>query len=435
MPRTALHRAPLPDQPESATATPLDSAQRAAAVLTLVFGCSSGAAVAASAAPDAAQAGTTPIDTATGEAATPPSAHAETHASGFERPWSMAFLPDGGMLVTERPGRLRVVRPDGGLEPVATAGLPDVDAREHGGLLDIALDPAFASNRLFYFSYTEADAEDLDAGNGLVVARARLSEDLARAEDTEILFRQTPKVRSLENLGGRIAVSGDGHLFITLGDRRVDEERGHAQNPAMAHGKTLRIRTDGGIPDDNPFVGRQDALPQVWTLGHRNPQGAFVHPQTGELWIAEHGPLGGDEINIARKGSNYGWPVVSYGCEYDTCAPIGAGTAEQPGMAPPLTYWTLPSAAPSNLLIYTGDELPQWRDNLFVGGLSSKAVWRMELFGPPEAPRVVRREALFSELDERIRDVRQGPDGRLYLLTDGSEARVIRVRRATPPEG
>lgn len=353
----------------------------------------------------------------------------ETLASGLERPWSMAFLPDGMLLVTERPGRLLKIYPDGKSAPVAIPGLSPVDAREHGGLLDVVADPAFAANRRLYFSYTQADATAPTPGNTVVVARGRLNDAATRVESLEILFRQTPPGASLENVGGRLAVSDDGYLFILLGDRRSDEERIQALNLASAHGKTLRIRTDGTVPPDNPFTGQSGALPEIWTLGHRNPQGAFVHPDTGALWIAEHGPQGGDEINIARKGRNYGWPEVSYGCEYDTCAPIGDGTGARPGVEPPLVHWGLPSIAPSSLLLYTGGEFPEWRGSVFVGGLASTAVWRLALSEGSDPPRVIRQEALLAELGERIRDVEQGPDGRLYLLTDGEQARIVRVGR------
>lgn len=354
--------------------------------------------------------------------------HTSTFAAGLESPWGMEFLPDGRLLVTERAGRLRVVDAQGERISVPVAGLPQVDRRDHGGLLDVTIDPAFEANRLIYISYTKAGRGAEAHRNGLTVARARLSEDARRIDQFKVLFSQTPKVASSENLGGRLAVSDDGHLYVTVGDRHAVQDRTRAQALAYYQGKTVRIRTDGSTPSDNPFVGRQGARPEIWSLGHRNPQGAFVHPRTGQLWVAEHGPWGGDEINIVRKGRNYGWPVVTFGCEYTTCARLGEGTSK-PGMEAPLTHWGRPGIAPSNLILYTGDQFPQWHGSVFVGGLAGKAVWRIELAGSDASPIVVRREALFSELGERIRDIRQGPDGGLYLLTDGERARVVRVSR------
>lgn len=345
-------------------------------------------------------------------------------AAGLESPWGMAFLPDGRLLVTERPGRLRVVEP-GGRVAAAVAGVPAVDHRGHGGLMDVEADPRFASNRLIYLSYTEAGSGAEQGTNCIAVARGRLREDAAALEEMQVILRQCPRVASDEHLGGRMALSGGGLLFITIGDRRVPEERVKAQDLSTHHGKVLRIRTDGSIPADNPFLAVPDALPEIWSYGHRNPQGACLHPQTGELWTCEHGPLGGDEVNIARRGRNYGWPVVSHGCEYDTCAPIGEGTAKQ-GMEDPLIWWPPPNIAPSSVLIYSGQRHPEWQGNLFVGALAGQALWRIELGGSAAAPVVGRREALLAGLQARIRDVKQGPDGGIYVLTDG-EGRVLRV--------
>jgi len=351
---------------------------------------------------------------------------ATTFVAGFDMAWGMEFLPDGQLLVTERAGRLRVVSADGHRISAPVQGLPAVDRRDHGGLLDVIIDPDFASNRHIYVSYTEAGRGTRATRNGIAVARARLSEDGTRAEDVAVLFRQKPKVESGENLGGRLAVSPAGELFITLGDRMLPSERVRAQNLAFLQGKTVRIRTDGSVPEDNPFAQQPGARPEIWSLGHRNPQGVLVHPVTGELWVAEHGPQGGDEINIARKGLNYGWPVVTFGCEYIDCAPIGEGTAK-PGMEPPLTHWGRPAIAPSNLIVYTGDQMPQWKGNVFVGTLAGKALWRLEVAEEGGTTRVVRREPVFAQIDERIRDVRQGPDGALYVLTDGDRGRVVRI--------
>jgi len=358
----------------------------------------------------------------------PDAPQASTFADGLESPWGMEFMPDGHLLVTERPGRLRMISADG-REISSIDGVPRVDHRDHGGLLDVAIDPAFASNRLVYLSYTKAGRGLHADRNGLAVARARLSDDGSRIDEFKVLFRQTPGAVNGQNLGGRLALSADGHLFVTIGDRHAPQDRMRAQALAYYQGKTVRIRTDGTVPDDNPFVARQGARPEIWSRGHRNPQGAFVHPRTEQLWVAEHGPQGGDEINIVRKGLNYGWPVVTFGCEYDTCAKIGEGTSKR-GMEAPLAFWTTPKIAPSNLILYTGDQFPAWKGNVFVGTLAGKAVWRFELAGEDSAPRVVRREALFSELGERIRNLRQGPDGSLYLLTDGAKARIVRVARA-----
>jgi len=359
---------------------------------------------------------------------------ASTFASGLRSPWGMQFMPDGRLLVTERAGSLRVISADGRQVSQPVRGLPAVDHRDHGGLLDIAIDPDFSSNRRVYLSYTEAGRGKHRRLNGLTVARASLSDDASRIEHVKILFRQTPRVASGEGLGGRLAVSADGYLFIALGDRRESAQRMRAQDLSYLQGKTVRIRTDGSIPSDNPFVGIKGARREIWSLGHRNPQGAFVHPETGALWIAEHGPFGGDEVNIILAGANYGWPVVTFGCEYDTCAPIGEGT-HKPGMQPPLTHWGRPSIAPSNLILYTGELWPEWKGSVLVGALRGRGVWRLALSGDSSQIEVVSREALFTELGERVRDLRQGPDGGLYLLTDGDEARVVRIARGLPRNG
>lgn len=371
--------------------------------------------------PSSVESAVAPLNRAAADAA-----QASTFAADLESPWGMEFMPDGRLLVTERAGRLRLIDALG--QSMHTIdGLPDVDHRDHGGLLDVTVDPDFDSNRLVYISYTKAGRGAHADRNGLNVARARLSDDDTRLEQLQVLFRQTPRVRSGDGLGGRLAVSGDGHLFITLGDRMAAAGRMRAQSLAYYQGKTLRIRIDGSVPDDNPFVGRAGARPEIWSLGHRNPQGAFVHPRTGALWIAEHGPQGGDEINLVHRGRNYGWPVVTHGCEYVSCAPIGNGTSA-PGMEPPLTYWGRPGIAPSNLILYSGAQFPEWRGSVFVGALAGRSVWRLEL-ADDDAPRVRRMEALFADLGERIRDIRQGPDGGLYLLTDGDKARVVRIAR------
>ncbi len=343
-----------------------------------------------------------------------------TVATGLSFPWGMAFLPDGDMLVTERSGALRQVGRNGIVSP-PLGGVPVARARGQGGLLDIALDPEFAANRLIYLSYAEGGADNT---SGLAVARGTLRADRAALDNVQVIFRQHPKVDSDGHFGGRLAFSKDGHLFITLGDRQRDRERGKAQQLDKHHGKIVRVLPDGRIPADNPFVKTAGARPEIWSLGHRNPQGVAVHPETGELWASEHGPQGGDEINIVRRGRNYGWPVVTYGCEYVTCFRVGEGSSK-PGMEAPITWWVPKSIAPSGLAFYTGTRHPDWTGQLFSGALAGQALWRLKLDGN----RVVERQPLLTRLGERIRDVRQGPDGWLYLLTDSGNGRVLRLER------
>ncbi len=344
-----------------------------------------------------------------------------TVAEGLQNPWGMTFLPDGKMLVTEKPGRLRIVAADGKLsEPVA--GLPPVDARNQGGLLDVALDPAFASNRLIYWSY----AEPRDGGvNNTAVARGRLVDEAApRVEDVQVIFHQTPSLNSTLHFGGRLVFGRDGTLFVTLGDRSITEGRMQAQRMDGLLGKIVRLNTDGSIPKDNPFVGKDGVPPAMWSFGHRNIQAAALHPTTGELWEVEHGTRGGDEINIARKGKDYGWPTIAYGIEYRGGAITGGITAKE-GMEQPLYYWD-PVIAPSGMVFYTGPLFPAWRGSLFIGGLASTNLVRLTL----EGERVVGEERLLTDLQpkrERIRDVRQGPDGALYLLTDSTAGRVLKL--------
>lgn len=346
-----------------------------------------------------------------------------TVASGLVNPWGLAFLPDGRLLVTERPGRLRVIGAGGTLS-APVAGVPAVDARGQGGLLDVALDPAFAQNRRVYLSYAEPGTGS-DAGrNGTAVARGVLSDDATRIEQVQVIFRQTPKIDSTGHFGCRLVFARDGTLFITLGDRQ--SQRDAAQTLDNHLGKIVRIRADGSVPPDNPFVGVSGALPEIWSYGHRNVQGAALHPTSGELWCNEHGPQGGDEVNIARAGRNYGWPKVSFGCEYGApvgnCIPVGGATSA-PGMEPPLTHWVPTSIAPSGMAFYTGSRIAAWQGNAFIGALAGQALWRLQLDGD----RVVAREALLTDLGERIRDVRMGPDGALYLLTDSGNGRILRL--------
>lgn len=342
----------------------------------------------------------------------------ETVVRGLENPWSLAFLPGGRMLVTERPGRLRIATMDGRLLP-PLSGVPAALVAGQAGLFDVLPDPDFARNRHLYLSYAEAGEKGT---SGLAVARATLAANDNALQDVKVIFRQQPKVRSNGHFGGRLVFARDGTLFITLGDRQARSERGKAQHPDQHHGKVVRIDTDGRVPAGNPFAQRAGTLPQIWSLGHRNPQGAALHPQTGELWVSEHGPQGGDEINIVRAGKNYGWPLITHGCEYGTCFKVGEGT-HKTGMEQPVTFWVPKSIAPSGLAFYTGDRYPGWKGNLFSGALAGQALWRLVLRGNE----IVEREALLTSLGERIRDVRQGPDGFLYLLTDNPNGRVLRV--------
>lgn len=333
-----------------------------------------------------------------------------TVAQGLVRPWALAWLPDGRMLVTERPGRLRLVSP-GGEVSSPVPGLPDINDSGQGGLLDVLVDPGFAENRVIYLSYSEPGPD----GSGTAVARAELRED--RLEKTKVIFRQFPKVDSRLHFGSRLALAPDGTLFITIGERG---QREMAQDPSVNRGQVIRIHTDGRVPDDNPFVGRAGHRPEIWSYGHRNPQGAAIHPETGALWIHEHGAAGGDEINIPKRGGNHGWPVIAYGTHYSG-ARIGIGQSA-PGMEQPIHYWD-PSIAPSGMAFYTGDVFRKWRGSLLVGALKYRLVARLTL----EGDKVLRQEALVADIGERIRDVRQGPDGYVYLLTDSHNGRVIRL--------
>lgn len=337
-----------------------------------------------------------------------------TVARGLEHPWSLAFLPDGRMLVTERPGRLRIVGPGGRLSsPVK--GVPKVYDSGQGGLLDVILDRDFASNRTIFLSY----AEPGPGGGGTAVARAVLDGD--RLTGLKVLFRQVPKTGGGRHFGSRLVIARDGTLFATVGERG---QRKRAQDTSVNRGQVIRIHRDGRIPKDNPFVGKAGFRPEIWSYGHRNPQGAALHPVSGKLWVHEHGARGGDEINIPRPGRNYGWPVIAYGRHY-WGGRIGEG-AKKAGMEQPIYYWD-PSIAPSGMTFYTGDKFPAWKGNLFAGALSFRLLSRLVL----EGEKVVKEERLLKDLDERIRDVRQGPDGFLYLLTDSSDGRILRLERVT----
>lgn len=345
------------------------------------------------------------------------SLQAVTVAHGLQNPWGMAFLPDGAMLVTEKAGRLRIVGADGKVG-APLAGLPTIERGGQGGLLDVAVDPAFVTNRFVYWSYSEPGSGDEAGRNSTAVARARL--DGAALKDVQVIFRQRPKVGSSAHFGSRLVFARDGRLFVTLGDRF--SRRDDAQTLDNHHGKVVRIEPDGRVPADNPFVASAGALPEIWSLGHRNVQGAAVHPGTGELWTHEHGPQGGDEVNVTRSGRNYGWPVITYGRNYGTGTKIGEGT-EKAGMEQPLTTW-VPSIAPSGMAFLTSDRYPGWKGNLFVGALRGAQLVRLELDGE----KITRRESLLLTLNERIRDVRQGPDGWLYLLTDNADGRILKLQ-------
>jgi glucose/arabinose dehydrogenase len=342
----------------------------------------------------------------------------ETFAEGLEHPWGLAFLPDGRALVTERDGRLRMVSAKGELSAPLN-GVPKVDARGQGGLLDVALDPDFADNKLVYLSFSEAG----DGGtNGTAVARGTLTG--TGLANVEVIFSQQPKVNSTLHFGSRLVFDGNGHLFISLGERSKSEFRGQAQDLGSDLGKVIRINTDGSIPADNPFVGKQGMRPEIWSYGHRNQQGAAMNPWTGELWTDEHGPKGGDEINIPKAGKNYGWPVVSYGVNYDG-TPVGKGERTGSGIVDPIHYW-VPSIGVSGMAFYTGDAIGPWKGNLFVGGLAIPKLVRLELDGDM----ITHEEALLADLGSRIRTVKQGPDGAIYLLTDDGEDRILRVSAA-----
>ena len=344
-----------------------------------------------------------------------------TVVEGLQNPWGMAFLPDGRILVTEKPGRLRIVTPDGKLsEPVA--GLPAVDARNQGGLLGVAIDPAFASNRFVYWSYAEPRGT---GENNSAVARGKLTDGPPpRVDDVQVIFHQVPSMKSTLHFGGRLVFGRDGTLFVTLGERSITEGRMQSQRLDGLLGKIVRINADGSIPKDNPFVGKEGARPEIWSIGHRNVQAATLHPQTGELWEVEHGARGGDEINIARKGKDYGWPTIAYGIEYQG-GPITGGITAKEGMEQPLYYWD-PVIAPSGMVFYTGSAFPAWKGNLFIGGMASTNLVRLTIDGE----KVVDEERLLTDLQpnrERIRDVVQGPDGSLYLLTDAAKGRMLKL--------
>jgi aldose sugar dehydrogenase len=330
---------------------------------------------------------------------------------GLEQPWSLAFLPDGRMLVTEKAGRLRLIA-GGKLDPTPIAGLPQVAVHGQGGLHDVALHPDFQKNNLVYLAYAARGAD----GFGTELARGRLAGN--RLENVQVLFGQSPKGRAGQHFGGRIVFDRAGFVYLTLGDRG---EKDRAQRPDDHAGSVIRLHDDGRVPKDNPFVGKPGWKAEKFTLGNRNMQGAALHPQTGELWAHEHGPQGGDEVNVIRSGVNYGWPVITYGANYGLGTKIGEGT-QKAGMAQPLYYW-VPSIAPSGMAFYAGERFAKWKGNLFVGALRDQMLVRLQLDGE----KVVKEERLLKGVLGRIRDVRAGPDGYLYLLTDESAGVLARL--------
>lgn len=350
-------------------------------------------------------------------------------ATGLPNPWSLAFLPDGRMLITGRTGSLRLYAANGqsfsnisGLPALATAG--------QGGLLDVVIDPDFANNRRIYFSFSEADSFNTSI-NGTAVARAELDTASLSLLNLQVIYRQLPKVASSGHFGSRLVFDRNGHLFVTMGDRQNGDQQAYAQDLSRGNGKVVRITTSGAAAPGNPVLA--GAQSGIWSYGHRNPQGAALHPVSGELWTSEHGPQGGDEVNQTLAGRNYGWPVISYGQEYGTTTQVGSGTA-MAGMEQPVSYWETvtgaawtggqkSSIAPSGMAFFTGSQPANWTGSLFVGALAGSALWRLQLDGT----RVVGRERLLANRNERIRDVRQGPDGRLYLLTDGGSGKLLRI--------
>jgi glucose/arabinose dehydrogenase len=339
----------------------------------------------------------------------------ETVATGLSHPWGLAFLPDGRMLVTERSGTLRLVSKDGKLSP-PLSGMPKVVAMGQGGLLDVAIDPDFKSNNLVYLTYSEPG----EGGASTAVARGKLGE--SGLDGVEVIFRQEPKVEGGNHFGSRLVFAPDGKLFVTLGERFTFTP---AQDLTNDLGKIVRINPDGSVPKDNPFVGRKDARPEIWSYGHRNPQGAAIHPETGKLWETEFGPRGGDELNIPQPGANYGWPVVSWGNHY-TGEDI-PDPPTHPEFADAIYHWN-PVISPSGITFYTADAIPAWKGNLLIAGLSEQAIVRLTLDGE----KVVGEERI--PMGARIRDVVQGPDGAVYALTDEGNGEILRLTLENSPK-
>ncbi|MGV9007512.1 MAG: PQQ-dependent sugar dehydrogenase [Brevundimonas sp.] len=342
-------------------------------------------------------------------------------AAGLEHPWGLALMPDGRWLVTERPGRLRIISADGAVS-APVAGLPAVAARGQGGLLDVVTGPDFAGDRMIYWSYAEARPDSgVDGGNATSVARGRLSGDGTRVEGVQVIFRALPAYDGDKHFGSSLAFAPDGTLFITLGERSDTPMRPQAQDLGSHMGKTIRINADGSVPADNPYVGRAGALPEIWSLGHRNVQGVAIQPGTGDVWTVEHGTRGGDELNRDQAGANYGWPEVAYGVEYRG-TPINGGVTARDGIEQPVYYWD-PSIATGGLTFYDGAMFPGWRGNLLVTALKDKHIARLVL----RDGRVVGEERLLTDLGERIRDVAVGPDGAVWAITDEADGKLVRL--------
>ncbi len=337
-------------------------------------------------------------------------------ASGLVHPWGLAALPDGRWLVTEKPGRLRIITAQGQVDETV-AGLPAVDARGQGGLLDVIVGPSFAQDRMIYWSY----AEPREGGNATSVARGRLSDDGSHVENVQVIFRAMPVYDGDKHFGSSLAFAPDGKLFITLGERSDKPMRPQAQDLGSHMGKTIRVNADGTVPQDNPFVGRAGALPEIWSLGHRNVQGVAVQPVTGAIWTIEHGTRGGDEVNIDKAGANYGWPDAAYGVEY-AGGQINTGATQAPGTEQPVYYWD-PVIAPGGATFYQGAMFPGWDGNLLVAGLKEKHIARLVI----QNDRVVGEERLLTDLGERIRDVAVGADGSVWAITDEQNGKLVRL--------
>ncbi len=354
-------------------------------------------------------------------------------STNLSSPWGLAFLPDGRMLVTEKGGALKLLSVDGSAVGVVS-GVPAVNSAGQGGLLDVVIDPAFTNNQRIYMTFSENDSANASF-NSTAVVRAKLDTTARALSEVTVIFRQAPKVVSSGHFGSRLVFDRNGYLFVTLGDRQSNDQRGFAQDLARGHGKVMRISTEGLPAPSNPSFANANAQSAIWSYGHRNPQGAALHPTTGELWVSEHGPQGGDEINRIEAGKNYGWPVISYGQEYGSTTQVGEGTAKA-GMEQPVSYWLTrdgraytggakSSMAPSGLAFYSGDKFPEFKGNLFSGALAGTALWRVVL--STNGTSEIFRERLLANRAERIRDVRQGPDGWIYLLTDNGK--LLQVSR------
>ncbi|KAB0679660.1 PQQ-dependent sugar dehydrogenase [Aureimonas leprariae] len=337
-----------------------------------------------------------------------------TITDDLTRPWAFEFLPDGAMLVTEKGGTMRIVSANGEVGE-AIAGVPEVDSGGQGGLLDVALDPDFAANRTIYFTYSEAG----DGGNSTAIGKAKLANDGSKLEDVGKIFTQLPKYDGNKHFGSRIVFDREGHLFAGFGERSDVPIRENAQKLDNHLGKVIRINRDGSVPKDNPFVGQSGARPEIWSYGHRNIQGAALNPETGALWVSEHGPKGGDEVNVAEAGRNYGWPLVSFGVNYDG-TPVGTGKQSGEGLTQPIHHWT-PVIGASGMAFYTADAAPGWKGSAFFGGLATRDLVRVKF----EGTKPVGEERLLDGIGKRIRDVQQGPDGAIYVATDDGE--IMRV--------